>query len=49
MNKDDAELIIEKEKIRKENIQKRMHEYRTNLQFRKKNAIYMKEYSIKQK
>ena len=49
MNKDDAELIIEKEKNRKENIQKRMHEYRTNQQFRKKNAIYMKEYRIKQK
>ena len=36
MNKDDAQLIIEKERLKKERIQKRMHEYRTNSEFRKK-------------
>jgi len=49
MNKDDAQLIIEKERLKKERIQKRMHEYRTNSEFRKKNANYMKDYRIKQK
>jgi len=49
MNKEEAELVLEKEKLRKEKIKKRMHEYRTNPQFRKKNADYMKEYRLKQK
>lgn len=49
MNKDDAQLIIEKEILKKKRIQERMHEYRTNSEFRKKNANYMKEYRIKQK
>tara|TARA_B110001450_G_scaffold6686_1_gene6892 strand:- start:422 stop:976 length:555 start_codon:yes stop_codon:yes gene_type:complete len=49
MNKDDAELLLEKERLKKEKIRKRMHEYRTNNEFRKKNADYMKEYRDKQK
>ena len=49
MNKDDAELIIEKERQKKLKIQKRMHDYRNNNEFRKKNAEYMKEYRLKQK
>jgi len=49
MNKDDAVLLLEKEKLKKEKIKKRMHEYRNNNEFRKKNADYMKEYRQKQK
>jgi hypothetical protein len=49
MNKDDAELIIEKERQKKLKIQKRMQDYRNNNEFRKKNAEYMKEYRFKQK
>ncbi len=49
MNKDDAQLIIEKERLKKEKIRKRMHEYRNNNEFRKKNADYMKDYRQKQK
>ena len=36
MNKDDAVLLLEKEKLKKEKIKKRMHEYRNNNEFRKK-------------
>tara|TARA_B110001450_G_scaffold109941_1_gene103850 strand:+ start:2035 stop:2544 length:510 start_codon:yes stop_codon:yes gene_type:complete len=49
MNKNDAELLIEKENLRKEKIKSRMHNYRNNNDFRKKNADYMKEYREKQK
>lgn len=49
MNKNDAELLLEKEKLRKEKIKIRMHNYRNNDDFRKKNADYMKEYREKQK
>ena len=49
MNKNDAELLLEKEKLRKEKIKIRMHNYRNNDDFRKKNADYMKEYRDKQK
>lgn len=49
MNKNDAELLLEKEKLRKEKINIRMHNYRNNDDFRKKNADYMKEYRDKQK
>lgn len=49
MNKNDAELLLEKEKLRKEKIKNRMHNYRNNDDFRKKNADYMKEYREKQK
>ena len=49
MNKDDTKLLLEKEKLKKEKIKKRMHEYRNNNEFRKKNADYMKEYRQKQK
>ncbi len=49
MNKNDAELLIEKENLRKDKIKARMHNYRNNDDFRKKNADYMKEYREKQK
>lgn len=49
MNKNDAELLLEKENLRKEKIKIRMHNYRNNDDFRKKNADYMKEYRDKQK
>ena len=35
MNKNDAELLLEKEKLRKEKIKIRMHNYRNNDDFRK--------------
>ena len=49
MNKNDAELLIEKENLRKDKIKARMHNYRNNDDFRKKNADYMKEYREKRK
>lgn len=49
MNRNDAELLLEKEKLRKEKIKIRMYNYRNNDDFRKKNADYMKEYRDKQK
>ena len=49
MNRNDAELLLEKEKLRKEKIKIRMYNYRNNDDFRKKNADYMKEYRNKQK
>jgi len=49
MNKNDAELLIEKENLRKDKIKVRMHNYRNNDDFRKKNSDYMKEYREKQK
>ena len=49
MNKNDAELLIEKENLRKDKIKARMHNYRNNDDFRKKNSDYMKEYREKQR
>jgi len=49
MNKNDAELLIEKENLKKDKIKNRMHNYRNNDDFRKKNSDYMKEYREKQK
>jgi hypothetical protein len=49
MNKNDAELLIEKENLRKDKIKVRMHNYRNNDDFRKKNSDYMKEYREKQR
>mgnify|MGYP006107991561 FL=1 len=49
MNKNDAELLLEKENLRKDKIKVRMYNYRNNDDFRKKNSDYMKEYREKQK
>jgi len=49
MNKNDAMLLLEKENAKKDKIKIRMHNYRDNDDFRKKNADYMKDYRDKQR
>ena len=49
MNKNDAKELLQKEKERKEKIKVRMHNYRNNDDFRKKNADYMKDYREKRR
>lgn len=49
MNKNDALLLLEKEKLKNEKIKLRMHNYRDNEDYRKKNADYMKAYRDQKK
>jgi hypothetical protein len=49
MNKNDAKELLQKEKERKEKIKVRMHNYRNNDDYRKKNADYMKDYREKRR